>query len=353
MLLKLASKQLSAVFLLGAGATRGAIPHAVVNRKRIKAPLNSDFFKVAETYARAMGNNSQGWKRLGRLKKVFTDEIPIRGYPTMEEAFSLLFIAKDFPEIYRTGPGKRPLPGTRKEIEDFLYLTFEILALLDLENNGYTGYDRLASVLCSDDTVISLNYDTVLDSALVRRGWSPKTGYRLDGDSRKVKWKSRHKDSDDYLSGVSLLKLHGSINWFVRGSYSSLAKVFESKPVRVTAPRRNDLAKHIRQIVPPVYGKIFEHSHWRNLWGKAFRALCSAEVFIVIGCSLIDTDFHLRALLSRVASYRKQEKCLFKRLILVAPTITRRKWKKALKGSYRATTEYPRFETFLRRELKV
>jgi hypothetical protein len=351
--LKIRENNLSAVFLLGAGATRGAISHVVVNKKRVKAPLNSDFFKVAETYARAMGNDSQGYRRLSRLRKVFTDEIPIRGYPTMEEAFSLLFIAKDFPEIYKVGPGKRPLPGTRKEIEDFLYLTFEILALLDLENERTTGYDRLATVLRADDTVVSLNYDTLLDSALVRRGWNPKVGYRLGGDSRKIKWKPKQKDSERHLSGVSLLKLHGSINWFVRGSHNSLSKVFESKPVRVTAPRRNDFAKHIRQIVPPIYGKIFEHSHWRSLWSKAFKALCSAEVFIVIGCSLIDTDFHLRALLSRVVSYRKQENCLFRRVILVAPTITRRKWQKALRGSYRATTAYPTFENFLRRELKV
>jgi hypothetical protein len=351
--LKIGEKQLKAVFLLGAGASRGAMPHVVVNKKRLKAPLNSDFFKVAETYSSAMGRESPGWRRLARLKKVFTDEIPVRGYPTMEEAFSLLYIAKDFPEIYKHGPGKKPLPGTRKEIEDFLYLTYEILALLDLANGENTGYDRLASVLSSEDTVISLNYDTLLDSALVRRGWNPKTGYRLGGGNRKVEWKPRQNDSGGHLSGVSLLKLHGSINWFVRGNYGSLSKIFGSKPVRVTAPRRNDIAKHIRQIVPPVYGKIFEHPHWRGLWTKAFKDLCSAEVFIVIGCSLIDTDFHLRALLSRVVNYRKGERAMFRRVILVAPTTTRRKWQKALKGSYQTVTGYPSFETFLRRELKI
>jgi hypothetical protein len=344
---------LTTVFLLGAGASRGAMPHVVVNKKRLKAPLNSDFFKVAETYASAMGPESPGSRRLARLKKVFTNEIPISGYPTMEEAFSVLYIAKDFPEIYKVGPGKRPLPGTRKEIEDFLYLTFEILALLDLENRGNTGYDRLASVLRSEDTVISLNYDTLLDSALVRRGWNPKTGYRLGGGARKVEWKPSQISTDGHVSGVSLLKLHGSINWFVRGNYGSLSKIFGSKPVRVTAPRRNEIAKYIRQIVPPVYGKIFEHPHWRSLWTKAFKDLCSAEVFVVIGCSLIDTDFHLRALISRVVNYRKQESSLFRRVILVAPTITRRKWQKTLKGSYRTVTGYPTFENFLRRELKI
>ena len=56
---------------------------------------------------------------------------------------------------------------------------------------------------------------------------------------------------------------------------------------------------------------------------------------------------------SRRGLFPKQEKSLFKRLILVAPTTTRRKWQKALKGSNRATRGYPTFEKFLRRELKV
>jgi hypothetical protein len=316
---------LPTAFILGAGATRGAISHVVVNKKRIKAPLNSDFFKIAAVYARAMGSSSAEAKRLARLKNVFKEEIPVRGDPTMEEAFSLLYIAKDFPEIYKTGPGKKPLPGNRREIEDFLCLTFDILALLDLRSHEQTGYDRLANVLRSSDTIISLNYDTLLDSALVRRGWDPKIGYRLGGGPKKVEWKPNQSVHDGQLSGVSLLKLHGSINWFVRGNYPALSKVFASKPVRITAPRRNEIGKHIRQIVPPIYGKIFEHAHWRNLWTKSFKDLCLAEVLVVIGCSLIDTDFHLRALLSRVVNYRKQENRPFKLIILVATTKIRRK----------------------------
>ena len=125
--MKLGDKEFKTVFILGAGATRGAISHVNLNRKRIKPPLNADFFKVAETYVRAKGKGSLDGSRLARLKRVFKEEIPIRGLPTMEEAFSLLYIAKDFPEIYKKGPGKKPTAGSRKEIEDFLYLTFDIL----------------------------------------------------------------------------------------------------------------------------------------------------------------------------------------------------------------------------------
>lgn len=341
------------VFILGAGATRGAIKHVIHNRKRIKPPLNADFFKVAETYAKAQGRNSVDAKRLARLKRVFREEIPVKGLPTMEEAFSLLYIAKDFPGIYRKGPGKKPAPGNRKEIEDFLYLTFDILAQLERHADRQTGYDRLTTKLGSDDAIISLNYDTLLDSALIQRGWNPKNGYRLGGGKRKIEWESNQPNDNTHLAGVSLLKLHGSINWFVRGTYAGLSKVFSSKPVLVSGPRRNEIGGHIRQIVPPIYGKIFEHGHWQKLWTNAFQELCEAELFVLIGCSLIDTDFHLRALISRVVKHRKESSQPFRRAILVADTKTRRKWQKALKGSCRSMTGFPSFEAFLKKELKV
>jgi hypothetical protein len=340
------------VFILGAGATRGAVKHVLVNRRRVKPPLNADFFKVAETYARAIGATSATAQRLAGLKAVFKNEIPFKGMPTMEQAFSLLYTAKDFPEIYRTGPGKKPEAGDRKEIRDFLDLTFSILASLDQGATCPTAYDRLVGKLGSGDTVISLNYDTLLDSALVRAGWDPRVGYRLVGGKAKIEWTPASEDTGR-LSTVSLLKLHGSVNWFVRGSYSNLAKIFDSKPVRVTAPRINDISGHIRQIVPPIYGKLFGHTHWRKIWKDAYKALCDAEVLVVMGCSLVDTDFHLRALIGRVAKHRKQNGQRYKKLIAVADVKTRRKWLGALKATYQTKEGYKSFEAFLQGGLKA
>jgi len=346
-------KDCKTTFILGAGATRGAIDHVLIDRKRIKPPLNNDFFKVAETYGRAKGLGSEDAKRVARLQRVFKEVIPIKGVPSMEDAFSLLFIAKDFPDIYRTGPGRGYSPGSRKEIEDFLRLTFSILTVIDKNSDGINGYDRLVQKLGNNDTIISLNYDTALDSALTRVGWDPKTGYGLGGGKRKIVWEPAKCSQELHIKGVHLLKLHGSINWYVRGNFSNLGKVFESKPVIVTGPRKNEVRGHIRQIIPPIYGKIFEHNHWRSIWTQSFKALCEAEVIVVIGCSLVNTDFHLRALLSRVVKDKKKNRGLFKHAIFVADTKTRRKWQNVLKGSYKNKniTNYPKLEEFLRKEV--
>jgi hypothetical protein len=225
------------------------------------------------------------------------------------------------------------------------------LTLLDEEAELPTAYDRLASKLTDGDTAITLNYDTMLDSALYRRGWNPKVGYMIAGNAeKKITWES--PDIDPPLD-VELLKLHGSVNWFVRGTASKLQKVFESKPVKITAPRMNGMAGFIRQIVPPMYGKIFEHAHWQRIWTRSFKALCDAEVLVVIGSSLIDTDFHLRALLSQVARTRKKQSNKFKYICLVDRTQVRNKWRRVLRGSYVKLLTDKNFEQFLQNRLDV
>jgi hypothetical protein len=344
---------LKTIFILGAGATRGAIRHVLISKKRIKPPLNRDFFKVAETYARAKGADSEDEKRVTRLKKVFKEVIPIKGVPSMEDAFSLLYIAKDFPGIYKARRGRKSSSGMRREIEDFLRLTFSILTAIDKLAPAENGYVRLVQKLGPTDTIISLNYDTTLDSALTCYGWDPRNGYGLGGGQRKIEWKPERELGRLNITGVRLLKLHGSINWYVRGNYSTLSRVFANKPVLVSGPRKNEVSGFIRQIVPPIYGKFFEHSHWENIWNQAFKALCEAKIIAVIGCSLVDTDFHLRAMLSRVVQHKKNIGAPFKKAIFVAGTTTRRKWKDVLKGSYQSTAGYPNLEQFLRKELKA
>ena len=343
-------KNFKTTVLLGAGATRGAVRHALLNRKRIKPPLNRDFFNVASTFARACGSNSSEAKRLARLLKFFKNDLAVKGKPAMEDAFSLLYVVKDFPTIYGQRRGRKLQPGSRKEIDDFLFLAFGILGTLDSNASLNNGYDRLASRLGSGDTIISLNYDTLLDSALARAGWNPKVGYDLAGSSQKVKW--RVTNCIDQLREVHLLKLHGSLNWFVRGN--SISSVFEKKPVRITIPRNNGLKGHMRQIVPPIYGKFFQHKHWRHLWESANKALREADVLVIVGCSLVDTDFHLRALMSRVGKFRKTTMKKFHRLILVDHNLrVRRKWGRVLKGSSQRIVSIKGYEKFLKEELGV
>jgi hypothetical protein len=346
------------LFILGAGATRGSFRHVIVNGKRIQAPVNRDFFRVAERFVRGQGPNGGLQGRYKRIRNVFRDEFPTRGkWPIpMEEAFSLLYVSKDFPEIYLPRRGRRRTAGTRREIEDFLRLTFGILSAIEERVPPNNLYARLVSSLQPGDTLLTLNYDTLLDSALVNGGWDPAIGYDLIAGKAKITWARNRPAPSKALEGVKLLKLHGSLNWYVRGSFKKLARIFETKPTRVLIsqrPRTNEYSGLVRQIVPPIYGKFFAHRHWRRLWGAAHAALIDAEALVIIRCSLVPTDFHLSGMLSHAIEQRKSDNNPFQFVTAVDRARIRRKWLTVVKGCFRMKLEYPSFAQFARRQLLI
>jgi hypothetical protein len=257
-----------------------------VNGKKILAPLNGDFFKVVEAYVRAHSQDAGPRERYNRIRDVFRQEFPTRGkWPIpMEDAFSLLFVSKDFPEIYG-GKGRRRQAGTRQEIDDFLRLTFGILSDIELLAPTTNLYRDLVSCLEPGDTVITLNYDTLLDSALVSAGWDPATGYGLMGGSQKIKWTMRRPPAAPSLAKVRLLKLHGSLNWYVRGSIGNLSGIFARKPSNVIIseqPRKNEFGNFVRQIIPPIFGKFFGHKHWRTLWRAVLQGWRTTDLGSIV-----------------------------------------------------------------------
>jgi len=273
----------------------------------------------------------------------------------MEEAFSLLYVSKDFPEIYVPPRGRRRKAGSRREIEDFLRLTFGILSAIEAEVDDTNLYARLVTHLEAGDTILTLNYDTLLDSALVAAGWDPTKGYGVIGGASKVKWPRPHVKPSTALAGVKLLKLHGSLNWYVRGSFSNLSEIFEKKPSKILIsqkPRVNEFKRFVRQIAPPIYGKFFGHEHWRTLWTAAHRALVEAEALVVVGCSLVNTDFHLSGMLGHAIKKRKDANNPFNLIVTVDNTKVRRKWLRLLKGCVKAHRSYKRFEKFANSHLK-
>jgi hypothetical protein len=339
------------VFILGAGATRGAVPHVLVNRKRIRPPLNRDFFSILETLAKANIDDHRISSRFYRLKKSIEHDFPSRGdWPVpMETAFSLLYISKDFPEIFSKASGRYRQPGSREEIEDFLRLTFSLLNAIGAGAAIDNLYSKLVSKLEPDDTLITLNYDTVLDGALLTQGWDPVNGYCLTGGPSKYIWHMNKPARTARLQAVKLLKLHGSLNWQVRGTYKDIHKVFEAKPSRVmlaSSPSSNESSGFIRQIIPPIYGKFFQHHHWQHLWHTAYESVLEADLIVVIGCSLIDTDFHLTGILSRAMKERKSRGKKFVTSILVDRLRIRKKWERLLKGRVQKKFGFPTFAQF-------
>ena len=77
----------------------------------------------------------------------------------------------------------------------------------------------LAEALKARDTIVSFNYDCVVDHALKTHAgarWSARWGYCLPNPNNVdgyAGWESTAAPSGQNKS-INLLKLHGSLNWF-------------------------------------------------------------------------------------------------------------------------------------------
>ena len=171
----------------------------------------------------------------------------------------------------------------------------------EVEGDGATRsvippYDLYAGLLsgrlCSPgkfmkNTIITFNYDTVLEEALANwktpfwYGFKPRT-VEFDASS---KWARENPDD-----ALPILKLHGSVNWArpkrargrvsVYGSYSDVLNI----DGRVL-------------LKPPTWRKSFQ-GPLSEVWNAAIQALSEATRVVIIGFSVPPTDVHFKFLLA-------------------------------------------------------
>jgi hypothetical protein len=150
-------------------------------------------------------------------------------------------------------------------------------------------YDRKSR----SNTVITFNYDLVLDHALLSLKAGPKYGLPDD----------QTDDGTLGEQGVHLLKLHGSTNWaicpackfvHVAGSkFTGDPSGFRERGC--TKCRKNNLRL---LLVPPSWDKSDYRDVMRPIWQRAVDALKSATRICVIGYSMPPTDTFFKFLLT-------------------------------------------------------
>jgi hypothetical protein len=140
------------------------------------------------------------------------------------------------------------------------------------------------------DSVITLNYDLVLESSLAATGYQP-----------------------DYYIGVTpaegqrtycvpVLKLHGSINWGVCErcnrvtARTEFAKQASSRG-GLSCPHCGKDSAHLL-IIPPSWDKSEHKDVTKSVWSKAAKELTSATRICVIGYSMPETDVFYKYLLT-------------------------------------------------------
>jgi hypothetical protein len=183
------------------------------------------------------------------------------------------------------------------------------------------------------DVVISYNYDLIVEYALTALGRFSPTDYHVPFFGEIDGTDIGHSDIDPFgegaASGISLLKLHGSLNWlhrkheylgggrtktelplgqslFLRDAFQvfvppgSSGKVFSVLDMPASDDDEEDSYElEFINLVPIIVAPTFDKSVvWggfggvlRNLWDRAHSALAQSNHLVIVGYSLRDADF--------------------------------------------------------------
>jgi hypothetical protein len=212
-----------------------------------------------------------------------------------------------------------------------------------ISKETWSLYETFASFLRPDDIVITFNYDTILETSLLRR----RIPFRF----------SQHRlISVDYAGGIGdsdvkevvLLKMHGSINWFDVSKYNNEAAYYQQGPFfqnpthpifsnhhdflpeKIVSPNYfldsplnkvyyiNDVRKYLDLcqyvlnaplIISPSYAKMVYLNPLREFWTDFNGAGIMNPELIIIGFSFSPHDEYLRIPIVRaITNFQKHNR---------------------------------------------
>jgi hypothetical protein len=258
-----------------------------------KPPLNADFFSQLQRV--------QGAKHQGVVSEILRDvvglygpnfKLTLEGYFTQLETLIAMtqLVALKNPRYSRDrleNMKKRLLLGVSAVLEESADV---VKGTSRARRSPCEHHRQLVEALAPRDTVISFNYDCVIDHALKAFGigkWSAQYGYGFADPQRVVghdHWDAPDAPTSENAS-INLLKLHGSLNFFpfpVDGGEIRLRE----RPYRQTG-------NEVYEIIPPEFAKRIDRPEFQVLWKRAERALRLARRIVLVGFSFTPTDMHV------------------------------------------------------------
>lgn len=272
----LGSPERKTLVVLGAGATRGA---SFVAGAALPPPVDRDFFRILQMSD--TGRSEGGRQLLDHVREAYGPALDIG----METVFTNLDAAATFHREVKIDRGPVVQWPTRL-IEAFRTVLPRLLG--ETLGSPCDYHVALAQQLRTIDTVISLNYDCLIDSALRDNAGSrfaaDRCAYGVEAGTGAADWQGTAPGPTPEGS-ITLLKLHGSLNW---------------EAAATPLPLRTDLYQPLapRVIQPPLTSKPVTAEPFRSVWREARRAVRTARRLILIGYSMPVADGLVRSLLS-------------------------------------------------------
>lgn len=316
----------------------------------LRMPVARNFFQAVTS----LPQSEHPWVMLHGL---FTYLEDYRGVEPVPYLYSPIDIEELHSEVYEAALTSLREHGMNLDLMHLFKAHHELVFLfaytLNLIQNGPTSlvHQRLASLLRPDDGVITFNWDTLMDRALVEKtAWRPDSGY---GVRPKAVFRDGWQPPSDVRSTpLTIWKLHGSTNWLtsheqvdgkdvilIQEAGPDTLNVFESATAPYSCyagrfmdgfgpfsygyypPNLADKGKRVKEgyvitmvrpkypwspegtadsnglismplIIPPVKDKAYDRfgDLFQRLWAGAQSLLTAADQIVVIGYSFPRTD---------------------------------------------------------------
>lgn len=301
------------VYFLGAGATRADFPDA---------PLGDDLLHAILCSERPDSG------LFGFLSSVFDNDLISRKgsrslRPRLDDVFTLL-------DANIAGRAPSPAGYPYQAILDVRRsLIARIAAVLDtaLGNEEGKSARRFSRAIEGRNAVIvSTNYDIVMDNVLVNGdsidygvtvrsalfpGDIPPGQTRMTYVARRLTLKPR---PTPISSSTPLLKLHGSLNWLYCARCDELdvtlrrkgASIILTDPSLGRCTMTSCTCDYDTILVGPSLEQRYENRILRETWSLAEQVLANAQRLVVIGYSLPEADYLIRAMLARRFAKRSE-----------------------------------------------
>jgi hypothetical protein len=240
------------VVVLGAGASRASGQSWDGKRGQKLAclpPLNADFF----THLQRITIGKYG----STVRDVMGDVVDLFGsnfHLTLEDYFTQLeFLISSVNLATRSPDNYANLSIRRDHLMAGLGAVLESSTgeILKAES-GCVLHKKLVAKLQPSDTIISFNYDCIIDDALKRFSaaeWDPTWGYGFPSeyDVRGVESWTPDAPASSSRACIRLLKLHGSVNWQLPSRAGD--------PIRLKTRLYKQRGTPRFSIIPPVWNK--------------------------------------------------------------------------------------------------
>lgn len=295
------------VIILGAGAS-----------KSDRAPLQNELFKEFFDYYYQI-LKEKVWTLSEKQERVIIDffkefwGVDINNYqnqdvmfPTFEECLGVLDLAH-----FR---GESLKGYTEKKVNEVRNtLIFLIAKVLDEKLRREMIHHKDLVTRLKDEgklkqtVFISLNYDIIIDNALIELYPDYHLDYGIDfvNFERRNGWKRPEKNKS-----VPLLKVHGSLNWL----YCPTCNHMELTPKEKSAVEAFHKAKKCKScktpmkpvVIPPTFYKDMSNPFIQEIFLKTDKVLRDAERIFICGYSFPDADMHIKYLLKRAEKFRNK-----------------------------------------------